>query len=188
MDSSFRTISAGGRRLAFPSAAVTAALVLAACGSSSATTTSTGHLPSPAQADQVLRFTDCVRSHGVPDVPDPGTRGWKAVLGSQAPAVLAAERTCERLMPGAMPTRQSQTQTQTPGQIAAILAFAGCIRNHGFPKFPDPTSTGELTHAMVSAAGIDVRQPAAMRAADACVSITHGVITKTAVARFIAGQ
>lgn len=188
MDSSLRTISAGGRRLAFPSAAVTAALALAACGSSSATTTSTGHVPSPAQADQVLRFTDCVRSHGVPDVPDPGTRGWKDVLGSQAPAVRVAERTCGRLVHGAMPTSQRQTQTQTPGQIAAILAFAGCIRNHGFPTFPDPTSTGELTHAMVAAAGINVHQPAAMQAANACVSVTHGVITKTAVARFIAGQ
>ena len=188
MHPALRTISARRRRLAIPPAAVTAALALAACGSSSPTTTSTGRLPSPAQTAQVLRFTDCVRSHGVPNVPDPGTPGWKAALGSQAPAMLAAERTCERHVPGAMPTSQSQTQTQTPGQIAAILAFAGCIRNHGFPTFPDPTSTGELTHAMVAAARINVRQPAAMQAADACVSVTHGVITKTAVAKFIAGQ
>ena len=188
MDPALRTISPRGRQLGFTSAAVTAALALTACGSSSPTTTATGHLPGPAQTDQVLRFTDCLRSHGVPNVPDPGTRGWKAALGSQAPAVLAAERTCARLVPGVMPTSHSQTQTQTPGQIAAILAFAGCIRNHGFPTFPDPTSTGELTHAMVSAAGIDVRQPAAMQAADACVSVTHGVITKAAVAHFIAGQ
>ena len=188
MDPSLWTISARGRRLAISSAVVTAALALAACGASSATTTSTGHIPSPAQTAQVLRFADCVRSHGVPAVPDPGTRGWKAVLGSQAPAVLAAESTCERLVPGAMPTSQSQTQTQTPGQFAAILAFADCIRHHGFPKFPDPTSTGELTHAMVAAAGINVRQPAATQAANGCVSVTHGVITKTAVAKFIAGQ
>ncbi len=188
MDPALRTISAGGRRLALPSAALAAALALAACGSSGPTATSTGRLPTVAQTDQVLRFTGCVRSHGVPNVPDPGTRGWKAALGSQAPAVRAAERTCERLVPGAMPTSQTQTQTQTPGQIAGILAFSRCVRHHGFPTFPDPTTTGQLTHEMVAAAGISVHQPAAMHAADACVTVTHGAITKAAVAKFIAGQ
>jgi hypothetical protein len=33
-----------------------------------------------------------------------------------------------------------------------------------------------------------VHQPAALQAADACVSISHGVITKADVAKFIAGQ
>jgi len=73
-------------------------------------------------------------------------------------------------------------------QIAAMLTFARCLRSHGFANFPDPTSTGELTHAMVAAAGINVHQPAALQAADACVSGTHGVITKATVARFVAGQ
>jgi hypothetical protein len=73
-------------------------------------------------------------------------------------------------------------------QIAATLTFARCLRSHGFANFPDPTSTGELTHAMVAAAGINVHQPAALQAADACVSGTHGGITKATVARFVAGQ
>jgi hypothetical protein len=41
---------------------------------------------------------------------------------------------------------------------------------------------------MVAAAGIDVHQPALRQAGDACVSVTHGVITKAMVARFIAGH
>jgi hypothetical protein len=174
--------------LAFTSAALTAALALAACGSSGSPTTTGQHVPSPAQIASVLRFTDCVRSHGVPNVPDPGTRGWKDALASEAPAVLAAERTCARLVPGAMPSSQSQGQTQTPRQIADELAFAICMRAHGFRSFPDPTSSGQLTHEMLAAAGIDVHQPAARQAANACVSVTHGVITEADVATFIAGQ
>jgi hypothetical protein len=134
----------------------------------------------------VLRFTDCVRSHGVPNIPDPGTRGWKDALGSQTPAVLSAEHICQRLVPGAMPS--SQSQTQTPGQIADELAFARCISVHGFPSFPDPASSGQITHELLASAGVDLRQPAVLQAADACVSVSHGVITKAAVARFIAGQ
>jgi formylglycine-generating enzyme required for sulfatase activity len=40
---------------------------------------------------------------------------------------------------------------------------------------------------MIAAAGIDLRQPAAQQAGDACVRVTHGLLTKAGVARFIAG-
>jgi hypothetical protein len=173
-------------------ATATAAL-LAGCGASnspgsSASSNSAFHAPSPQSQQAVLKFTTCVRSHGVPNIPDPGTPGWKNALGSEAPAVLAAERTCGRLVPGAMPSSQSQTQPHSPAQTAAMLAFAHCLRSHGFPNFPDPTSSGQVTHEMVAAAGIDLQQPAVLQAGDACVSVTHGIITKTIVARFVAGH
>ena len=81
-------------------------------------------------------------------------------------------------------------ESAAQGQVhtAALLALARCVRGHGFPSFPDPTSSGQITHEMLAAAGIDVHQPAALQAADACVSISHGVITKADVAKFIAGQ
>jgi hypothetical protein len=69
-----------------------------------------------------------------------------------------------------------------------MLAFIRCLRGHGFPNFPDPTSSGELTHEMVADAGINLQQPAVLQVGDACVSVTHGYITKAAVARFVAGH
>ena len=60
------------------------------------------------------------------------------------------------------------------------------MRSHGFPSFPDPTSTGNLNHEMLANAGIDLHQPAVVQAADACVGVTHGLITRADVARFIA--
>jgi hypothetical protein len=184
-----KTTSSHRRRLALISVGATCAVALGACGASSPATTA-GHdaPPSRSQIASVLRFTECVRSHGVPSIPDPGTRGWKDTLASQAPAVLTAERTCARLVPGAMPRDQSQNQTQNPRQTSDELAFAVCMRAHGFRSFPDPTSGGQITHEMLAAAGIDVHQPAALQAADACVSVTGGVITKADVARFVAGR
>ena len=123
-----------------------------------------------------------------PNIPDPGTPGWKNALGSQAPAVLAAERTCAHLAPGVAPHGPDQSPAHNRAQIAAMLAFARCIRSHGFPNFPDPTSSGELTHQMVASAGINLHQPAVLQAGDACVRVTHGAITKPMVARFVAGQ
>jgi hypothetical protein len=168
--------------------AIAAATLLAGCGGGANSSGSPQHLTQAQAQRGVLRYTACVRSHGVPNLPDPGARGWKDLLGSQAPAVLAAEHICTRLVPGFGPSGQSQSPAHSPAQTAAMVAFAGCLRSHGFPSFPDPTSSGELTHEMLANAGIDIHQPAIVQAADACVGVTHGIITKAIVARFVAGQ
>jgi hypothetical protein len=41
---------------------------------------------------------------------------------------------------------------------------------------------------MIDAAGINLHQPAVLQAGDACVGVTHGLLTKAAVARFVAGH
>lgn len=171
-------------------AACTLSLLVAACGSSSHTSTASrsagGGERSQAQQQQMMvSFAECMRSHGVSDFPDPGTFGFKSELApnaSHTPAFKSALTVCGHLLPSAAP------EVHTPVQIAAFVAFARCIRGHGFPRFPDPTNSGQLTHQMLASAGINIRQPAAVRAADACVSVTHGLITKAAVANFVAGR
>jgi hypothetical protein len=93
---------------------------------------------------------------------------------------------CQHLLPGGGSPSRSAAQTQA--QSAALLAFARCLRSHGFPGFPDPASSGQLTREMLANAGIDLHQPAFLQAADGCVSVTHGLLTKAGVARFVAGQ
>ena len=92
---------------------------------------------------------------------------------------------CRYLLP-----RLGQNQSPAPSQarISAALAFARCIRSHGFPSLPDPDSSGDITHEMLAKAGINLHQPAVIRVGDACVSVTHGFITRSDVARFVAGQ
>jgi len=130
-----------------------------------------------------------MRTHGVPNFPDSGSGGSKEavvralreVSNSQAEA---AQTACQRLQPnGGQPN-----QAQLAQHLSDLLAFARCMRTHAIPNFPDPTSSGQVTYEMLANAGINLRQPAALQAADACVSVTHGVITKATVARFVAGQ
>lgn len=142
-----------------------------------------------AQHDAV-KFSQCIRSHGVPGFPDPSSpRDFKLSLSAsvaQSPAFQSARAACQHFLPGGGSPNQSPPRSRA--QIAAELAFARCLRSHGFPSFPDPTSSGQLTHEMLANAGINLHQPAVLQAADTCVSVTHGVITKTAVARFVAEQ
>jgi len=176
-------------------AAIAAAIAIAACGSNSPSSSSSGGHPTQAEIQQeqqdAVRFADCMRSHGVPNLPDPTTspRGFKQALNPSAthsPAFKSAYITCEHLLSGGGPPSQSPAHSQA--QVDAFLAFARCLRGHGFPSFPDPTSGGDLTHEMVANAGINLHQPAVLQAGDACVGVTHGFITKADVARFAAGR
>jgi hypothetical protein len=128
----------------------------------------------------------CMRSHGVPNVPD-SPYEQKQMLNSRngQPAVQSAETACGHLLAHG---GQSQGPAHGHAQIAAALAFARCVRSHGFPRFPDPTSGGQLTHEMLASAGIDLHQPAVLQAGDACVGVTHGLITRATMARFVAGH
>jgi len=182
-------------RYELPAAAIAVGIVLAGCGggSNSSGSSNSGGRPTQARIQQqqqdVLRFADCMRSHGVPNFPDPTTssRGFKEALSpdnAQSPAFRSAETSCQHLLPS--PPSESATQTQP--HTVALLAFARCLRSHGFTSFPDPTSSGQITREMIANAGIDLHQPAVLQAGDACISVTHGAITKAIVARFIAGQ
>lgn len=181
-----------------------ASLLAAGCGSSpsspssssgSSGSSSSGGAPSQAQLQQenqeVIRFADCMRSHGVPGLPDPTSdpHAFKEALDpttEQSPAFGSAMTACHHLVPGG--GTHSQPTPPNPAQTSALLAFARCLRGHGFPRFPDPSSTGDITHEMLASAGINLQQPAVVQAADACTSVTHGLLTRSDVARFVAGH
>jgi hypothetical protein len=174
-------------RLPTVAAAVAAATAITACGSGSPAASSSAGRPTQAQIQQdMVAFSRCMRTHGVSDFPDPSSpRRFKTAMDpSKVPA--PALQACRHLLPAGRAPRQNAAQTRA--RVAAELAFARCVRSHGFPRFPDPTSTGELSRELLASAGIDIRQTALQRAADACVGVTHGLFTKADVARFAAGR
>jgi hypothetical protein len=182
-------------RLQAAAAAIAAATVIAACGSGSSSSSSSSGQPTQAQIQQAqqdaVRFADCMRSHGVSDFPDPTTdpRGFKESLDPTTAHALAfqpALSACGHLL--SRGGQQSQSPPPSRAQITAELAFARCLRSHGFPNFPDPSTTGQITHEMLASAGINIHQPAVVQAADGCVNVTHGFLTKADVARFVAGH
>jgi hypothetical protein len=113
--------------------ALVVALAVAACGGSSPK--NSNHRTNA--ADALLAFSDCMRSHGVTNFPDPGSNGGiQLPAGSnvRSPAFRAAQSTCFHLMPGGGPNGHRLTQRQ----IAAMVATSECMRQHGVTGFPDP--------------------------------------------------
>jgi len=110
------------------------ALLIDGCGSA-AKPSSTGTSTAYAQG---VKYSDCMRSDGVPNYPDPDTGGndqqQTSAVNQQSPAYQSAQRACAPLHPG-----NNATPTVISGaQRAAMIANALCIRKHGVPSFPDP--------------------------------------------------
>lgn len=109
------------------------ALAAAACGSSGRPK---AHDAAFAQG---LKFSNCMRAHGVSNFPDPSSGGGiKLVPGSglnpQSPSFQSAQRACSKYAPGpAAPPKMSASERRK------AVKFAECMRANGEPNFPDPT-------------------------------------------------
>jgi hypothetical protein len=163
--------------------AAAVSLLAAGCGGSSSTTTAT------TTTSGALAYARCMRSNGVPNFPDPTGSGGanKTAIVSALQAVSnsrakAAQTACIHVNGGSPGTGRSVAQG--PASTAAMLAFARCMRSRGFPDFPDPAH-GQLTPQMVTAAGIDLHQPAVLRAGLACIRVTHGLLTRADIQRAV---
>jgi hypothetical protein len=162
-------------------AVAVASLLAAGCGASSSTSATTG-------LNKLLAYSDCMRSHGVQNFPDPTISEGipKDPSWIFNPKTNSASKACQHLMP-ATGLGPPQSAPRTATRLAAALSFARCVRARGFPNFPDPTVQGQLTPEMVSSAGIELHQPALLHAGLACAPMTHGLITRAAVERAVKG-
>jgi hypothetical protein len=136
---------------------VACAAVLAACGSSGIS----GGASTGTRAG--VRFARCMRSHDVPNFPDPG--GSFAGVSKQSPAFRSAMQKCVTLEPPATSTGKPFSESQR----MAALAQVRCMRDHGMPTFPDPTfpnSGGELFPAIPVSKPIRPRSSAPQQRAD----------------------
>jgi hypothetical protein len=151
-----------------------------------------GSSPSAATTPQtgVLAYAQCMHSHGLPNFPDPDSSGAipkdKIIALGNGPQFQAAERACLHVMP-ASGLGPEKTAIPTRTRLADALSFARCMRAHGFPSFPDPTSQGQLTPEMVTATGIDLHQPTVLRVGIACLPASHGLLTRAAIEHAVHG-
>ena len=129
-----------------------AALMTAACGGGSPNTPGSSGAGQTRLA-QALAFAHCMRSHGVPNFPDPTSAGGFAMNPSNSSSLKgnqSARAACGHLYPNegkatADPAQQAQQQRRG-------LVFAACMRRHGFPNFPDDWSgnVGQLISAGIN--------------------------------------
>jgi hypothetical protein len=151
---------------------VALALPAAACGGSSSPGAAVDGSPGNSASASAVAYSACMRSHGVPDYPDPGSdgnlpKGTAQDFGVSSSQYQAAERACRHLLPGSDTTfTASLTQCLMTGDcphavvqqaLTEGLKFARCMRNHGVPNWPDPAvdSMGRPSF-QVTAAGISI--------------------------------
>jgi hypothetical protein len=137
------------RRL--PAALAMVALIVAGCGSSAPSDTGTAASTSAADStgtatknvsaqDKAVKFSECIRAHGVPHFPDPDAKGEYVFGIDVSPAVWdRAVAACKALEPpGALSGKRS------PKQQSEALRFAECVRENGVKDFPDPANGDPL--------------------------------------------
>jgi len=159
-------------------AALSGAVVIAACGSASTYSTS-GSGPDPNVTRAFVSFSQCMRTNGVPNFPDPkGGGGIQLTPGMnpRSPAFKSAQSKCKHLLPGGGPP------TGPPSAQAKLqaLQISECMRHHGVTGFPDPTDTppsnpdgyGEILNlagaVLAVPSTIDTQAPVYRAAAKAC--------------------
>jgi hypothetical protein len=112
-----------------------------------------------------------MRSHGVPNYPDPSSngslpKGNPQAFGVSSSQFQAARTACQHLLPNSETFIASLTQCLETGDCPQAVVqqaltegrkFAQCMRNHGVPNWPDPTidSMGRPS-SNVTGAGIPI--------------------------------
>ena len=168
------------RRAQLWAAAGVLAVTVAACGGgttptvaqlgSTTTTAATAGGSSSSGQTQLAKaeaYSHCMRSHGVPNWPDPvatpGGYGFRTTgINPHSAAFQGATQACNALVPGGW----SSGRQLTAAQQQAWLTWARCIRAHGMPGFPDPTFSGSEVRVSTGASG----SPQLRSAMDACRS------------------
>jgi hypothetical protein len=151
---------------------------------SNGTGTSASGSPNASSKGDPAAYSACMRKHGVANFPDPDSSGRiKVTSGRRAdgtttgvdtnsPQFAKAQQACQRLLPnGGRPSAQAQQK-----EVQQALKFAGCMRSHGVPKYPDPEvgSGGGMKQTINPNDGVDPSSPQFQAAQKACQKLVPG--------------
>jgi hypothetical protein len=159
-------------------AAAASALLAAGCGGGSsgsgvaqvASTTTNTYSSSGSSKGNPVAYAACMRSHGVPLFPDPNRRGAISPgkgVDPNSPQFRKAQGACRSLLPAGIGNTTAGRSQLSPQQQALLLRYAKCMRSHGLPNFPDPTSHG----LALEPDQVDTRSPQFQAADKICRSL-----------------
>lgn len=121
-----------------------------------------------------VAYAACMRSHGVPDFPDAKHGGFNVstsprstvangvALKETQSQITTANQTCNHYL-----GTPANAGPASPQRQQAALAFAQCMRSHGFPHFPDPQVTANSFRIRVPP-GINANSPPFQAALQTC--------------------
>ena len=95
----------------------------------------------------LVAFSSCMRSHGVPNFPDPQPGASNAKfpsaqqLGVGSPQLSTAENACQHLLPAGI--GDQFPPAEVPLLLSGMTKFSQCVRSHGVPNWPDPAVDSE---------------------------------------------
>ncbi|HUN79820.1 MAG TPA: hypothetical protein VMU32_12910 [Solirubrobacteraceae bacterium] len=99
-----------------------------------------GEAPSAATQEKMVKFAQCMRTHGEPEFPEPD-EGRIVVHNRnghgpnpESAQFQAAEKACKQYAP----VRQAPSPEQQAKIREQALKFSECMRQHGVPNFPTP--------------------------------------------------
>lgn len=170
-------------------------VTLTACdaGSSSPSGSGSPSAGGTSTTGSAVAYSACVRSHGVPNFPDPTgsnavVKADPAQLGVSATQLQTAQQACSTLLPLTGDNTEQQQETQCAEQgdcpqavvqqwMSGLRMLAQCLRTHGEANWPDPviTSLGghpAAPHFLYTQAGIDHHDPHVLDVVDQCVQLT----------------
>jgi hypothetical protein len=147
-------------RIALPLAVSAVAVV--GCGGSSSTprvaaassppahaTGSGNSTGAPSLTRLIHTAAQCIRDHGIPNFPDPtvDTHGhiqYDQQIINNLPAAVTqtVQQACRSQINAAESAANAAQPPATPQEIQQATRFAQCMRQHGYPNFPDPNSQG----------------------------------------------
>jgi hypothetical protein len=124
---------------------------------------------------QLLKYAECMRSHGLSNFPDPspapgGGFSFRVLPGlnprSPSPQFQAATKACQNDVPPGL-------ANLTPAKMTAnALKYTDCMRSHGEPDFPDPNVQGMIK---INPTGImGPNSPQFQKAERACQQLDNG--------------
>jgi len=151
--------------------ACAALLVTTACSSSAKPAAAASPT---ASASSALLMSECMRSHGVPNFPDPNSQGGVTLnpgdgVNPNSSTYESAMNYCEQ--------KYGQSGKTSPAQQATMLAdnlkYAACMRTEGVKDFPDPNSEGQFQIKAPPGSDLDPSSPAFVKANKVCAKYQY---------------
>jgi hypothetical protein len=149
------------------------ALLMAACGGSGSPVPPASVQGLPAGTAQALAYARCMRSHGIPDFPDPNPHGnilfSLGSIDTHTPQFQSADTTCQKQTGFGHFSAAQQQQG-----MAAMLKYAACMRAHGITNFPDPSANSQQMGFNLTGTGIGLNAPKVKAASKTCQPLGPG--------------
>ncbi len=169
----------------------TVALLFAACGGSSGpgvaslgSSTTTTTTPAAASSNtnnetdylDAVKYAQCMRTNGVPNMPDPNSKGLflhtpgklnGVTIDINSAQYNSANKACTHLLPNG----GQLTPAEQQALLAQALKLVQCLRTHGFPNEPDPSTKGGGVSLLLPGKR---NSPQVQKALEACKSLAPG--------------